>query len=89
MALTKTITRMFPTKNAVGMHLELKDDGVVVIDRDFTENFTKGQGATTAVKTSIGNQMQAAIDEYKENKALYDSVAYATARTQIDEAITL
>jgi hypothetical protein len=89
MALTKTVTKVFPTTNTVGMHLKLEDDSVVVIDRDFTENFTKGQGATNEVKTSIGKQMQAAIDEYKTNKTLYNSAAYETARTQISNGLTL
>lgn len=89
MALTKTVTKVFPTTKMVGMHLELKDGVDVVIDRDFMENFTRGEGATTAVKQAIGAAMQAAIDDYKELKAMFDSSAYETARTQIDDGLTL
>ena len=87
--LTKTVTKMFPTNNLVGMHLKLEDDGVMVIDKDFTENYTPGQGATNTVRDSIGRKMQAAIDEYKKLKAMYDSSAYETARTQIDNNLQL
>ncbi|MGD8787710.1 MAG: hypothetical protein PVJ60_09820 [Phycisphaerales bacterium] len=89
MALTKTVTKVFPTDNMVGMHLELKDDGVVVIDRDFMENFTKGEGATNAVRDSIGLQMQKAIDEYKEAKTIFSSSKYETVRQQIDSNLQL
>lgn len=89
MALVKTVTKVMPTKDMVGMHLKLEDDSVAVIDRDFMENFTKGQGATLAVKQAIGNAMQEAIDEYIEAKAMFDSTAYETARTQIDNGLDL
>ncbi len=100
MALTKTVTKMFPTAKVVGIHLKLEDDdrldldptvGMkhIVIDKDFSESFTKGEGATTAVKQAIGKKAQAAIDEYKEARAMFVSATYETARTQIDGALTL
>ena len=89
MALTKTVTKVFPSGDMVGMHLKLEDDGVTVIDRDFMENFTKGEGATNAVRDSIGKQMQLAIDDYKEAKEIYASAKYETVRQQIDSNLQL
>lgn len=101
MALAKTVTKVFPgglySTVAVGMHLVLTDDdrpdlgagAQMVIDRDFTTNYAKGQDMTTEAKTEVGNQMQAAIDAYKSNRAMFVSAAYDTARNQIDGGLTL
>ena len=47
MALTKTVTKIMPTKNQIGVHLLLQDDShpitagtVVVIDEDVTDNYS-------------------------------------------------
>jgi hypothetical protein len=97
MALAKTVTKMFPTKNHVGIHLLLTDDDradigpgqIPVIDADFTENFTRGQGVTNPVRDSIGKKAQEAIDEYKECRATYDAAAYDTAVSQIDNTLDI
>ena len=89
MALTKTVTKVFPTENTVGLHLELKDDDVVVIDQDFTRDYSPAAGIANEIRDSIGNEMQAAIDNYKKLKNRFDAVAYDTIRTQIDNALTL
>ena len=101
MALTKTVTKVFPSGASstvsVGMHLVLTDDDradlgageQTVIDRDFTTGYAKGQDMTTEAKNDVGNQMQAAIDAYKSNRAMFVSAAYDTARTQIDGGLTL
>jgi hypothetical protein len=89
MALTKTVTKVMPTGDMVGMHLKLEDDAVVVIDRDYMENYTRSEGATLATKMAIGTAMQKDIDEYKENKERYESAEYNTARQQIDDGLVL
>lgn len=95
--LAKTVTKTFPTENTVGMHLVLTDDArpdlgdgeQVVIDQDFSENFSPGEGIVNEVRDAIGGKIQAAIDEYKRKKTIYDAPTYETARTQIDNALTL
>ena len=94
MALTKTVTKIFPKdlKNGtyqVGMHLKLEDENITVIDEDFTEGFAKGQQVTNEAKIRMGSRMQEAIDSYKATKNMYDSSAYETARAQIDAGLTL
>lgn len=89
MALTKTVTKMFPTENTVGLHLKLEDDGVTVIDQDFSEQFVSGEDIPNEVRDKIGSRMQEAIDKYKALKARFDSAKYETVRTQVDNALTL
>ena len=89
MALTKTVTKVFPTENRVGLHLELKDDGVVVIDQEFIENYAPGDGVTNDIRDAIGNRMQATIDIYKMLKNRFDASAYETVRSQVDNNLTL
>lgn len=89
MALVKTVTKVFPTENTVGLHLELKDDNIVVIDKDFIENYAPGVGVTNDIRDEIGKKMQAAINNYKMLKNRFDTAAYETVRTQIDNNLTL
>ena len=89
MALAKTVTKVFPNGGKVGIHLELKDDGVVVIDRDFVDGFVKGETLPNSVRDAIGQAAQAAIDEYVENKAMYDAAAYDTVVSQIDNNLNI
>ena len=87
--LTRTVTKVFPTENTVGLHLELKDDDEVVIDQDFTRGYSPEAGIVNEIRDSIGNEMQVAIDKYKKLKSRFDAPAYETVRTQIDNALTL
>ena len=101
MGLAKTVTKVFPrgagTSVYVGMHLQLTDDdredlgsgAQVVIDKDFTTRYAKGQDMTLEAKTDVGNQMQASIDSYKENRTMFVSGAYDTARNQIDGGLSI
>ena len=101
MALVKTVTKVFPRGSGssvyVGMHLKLTDDdrpdlgsgAQVVIDKDFTTRYAKGQDMSLEAKTDVGNQMQAAIDSYKENRKMFVSGAYDTARNQIDGGLSI
>jgi len=95
MALAKTVTKSFPTLNHIGIHLRLTDDArpdlgqgeQVVIDTDFTEQFTPGSGMANAIRDAVGNAAQAAINEYKERLAIYNSAAFDTAVNQINNAL--
>ena len=89
MALTKIITKVMPTENRVGFHLELKDDGVVVIDKDYRERFSQAAGATTAIKLKIGKHVRrfcidqlSAVHLINENVILKASIVkdYLTRR---------
>lgn len=87
--LTKIVTKVFPTENTAGLHLELQDSGVVVIDQDFTRDYSPGEGIANEIRDSIGEEMQAAIDKYKLLKNRFDAPAYETVRTQVDNNLTL
>lgn len=101
MALDPTVTKVFPRGSSgtykVGVHLVLTDDdradlgaGVqTVIDRDFAISHAKGTEVTAAEKTEVGNLAQDAIDTYKDQKAMFKSDAYNTARDQIAAALTV
>ena len=89
MALTKTVTKVFPTPNHVGLHLELKDDGVAVIDTDYMEQWASGTDVPNEVKLKIGKRMQVDIDAYKALKARFDAAAYDTAAQQVEDGLVL
>lgn len=94
MALTKTITELFPSGSIIGVHLKLEDDERLdldptvgmehtVIDVDITEFYTKADGPTAAVKNSIKKKINARIKEYERLKALFASSQYTNAVNDI------
>ncbi len=87
--LTVTVTKVFPTANHVGLHLELKDDGVVVIGKDYMEQWASGTDVPNEVKVKIGKRMQADIDIYKALMARYNAPAYDLAATQVEAGLVL
>lgn len=89
MALTKAVTKVFPTANHVGLHLELKNDGVVVISKDYMEPWASGTDVTLEVKQRIGARMQKDIDNYKALLARYEAEAYDTAASQVNAGLNL
>ncbi len=89
MALTKTVTKVFPTANHVGLHLLLEDDGVPVIDKDYMEQWASGTDVPNDIKVKIGKRMQADIDVYKALKARYNAAAYDLAATQVEAGLVL
>ncbi len=89
MALTKTVTRVFPTANHVGLHLELKDDGVVVIDKDYMHQWASDTDVPNDVKQAIGARMQVDIDAYKALATRYNAAAYDTAASQVEAGLVL
>ena len=94
MALTKTVTKVFPTPNHVGLHLKLIDDSrdpaeQMVIDKDYMEQWASGTDVPNEVKVEIGKRMQADIDAYKALLARYNAAAYDTAASQVETGLTL
>ena len=89
MALSKIVTKAFPTANHVGFHLKLEDDSAVVIDKDYMEQWVSGTSIQNEVKQSIGERMQADIDTYKALAARFNHADYETARSQIDTGLSL
>ncbi len=87
--LTVTVTKVFPDSNHVGLHMELKDDGVVVISKDYMYQWASGTDVPNEVKQRIGARMQVDIDAYKALAARFNHADYETARTQIDAGLNL
>jgi hypothetical protein len=94
MALTKTVTKLWPTRNAddttffPGIHLVLKEADVVVLEQDFRSPYGGG-GQLPEARDRITKAAQAAIDKYKAEKAINDAGAYTTAVAAIDAALAL
>ena len=94
MALTKTVTKVFPSGGKVGIHLKLEDDSrpvneQTVIDRDFVDGFVPGQGMANNTRDAIGKAAQSAVDEYRSNKQTYNAAAYDTAVSQINNNLDI
>lgn len=94
MALTKTVTKMFPTPNHVGLHLKLVDDSreageQTVIDKDYMEQWASGTNVPNEVKQRIGGRMQADIDAYKALVARFNHDDYNTAASQVEAGLVL
>lgn len=97
MSLAKTVTKMFPTPNTLGINLIVTDDDRpdlgpgerVVISKTISRNHVKSQDMPVKIATEIGKEAQALIDNYKSLRSDYDKEAYQTKVTQIDNALTL
>jgi len=97
MALTKTVTRMFPTENTIGIHLVLTDSerpdlgegAQEVVNETFTANIPSDADMSDDVQIDLGHQAQKAINDYKKLATYYAKPAYQTKVTQIDNNLTL
>ncbi len=94
MALAKTVTKVFPTANHVGLHLKLIDDSrdsaeQTVIDKDYMHQWASGTDVPDKVKAEIGTLMQKDIDAYKALATRYNAEAYGTAASQIEAGLNL
>ena len=97
MTLAKTVTKMWPTEDLVGIHLALTDDArpdwgagaQEVVNQIFQVNIPIGVDMALEAQQELGGQAQAAIDKYKRLKAYYVKPAYQTKVTQIDNNLTL
>lgn len=87
--LTVTVTSGSLTATTASLHLELKDDGAVVISRDFSESYTQAVGLTAEVRDSITKKMQAAIDAYRKLEAEKARPGYINAPGVIEGNLDL
>ena len=92
--LSKTVTKVFPDANHVGLHLKLVDDTrdpaeQTVIDKDYMHQWASGTDVPDEVKQEIGARMQVDIDAYKALSARYNAVAYDTAVSQVEAGLIL
>ena len=96
MALAKTVTKMFPMDNEIGIILILTDDdrpdlgeGVqVVVKKTFKRNVDVKNVMLDAVQKELEKDAQKAIDDYKAIRARYDTV-YGDKISKIDTALKL
>ena len=91
MALTKQVTRLWPTKDSrnifhPGINLKLLEDEEEVRSVNFTRDFTPG-GNIDNIKADIIAEAQAYIDRYKEERSVYTASAYSSAVSDIDTAL--
>lgn len=97
MTLAKTVTKMWPDENRLGINLVITDDdrpdlgagAQVVIRKTISRQYVSGEDMTNKVRDEIGNEAQGLIDKYKALRVKYDKPAYAIKVTQIDNALTL
>ena len=87
--LTVTVTSGPLTARNASLHLELKDNGVVVISRNFSESYTQSVGLTVEVRNSILKKMQEAIDAYRRLEAIKKKAGYSTAPGMVEGQLNL
>ena len=92
--LSKTVTKVFPDANHVGLHLKLVDDTrdpaeQTVIDKDYMHQWASGTDVPNEVKVELGKLMQADIDTYKALAVRYNAAAYDAAASQVEDGLNL
>ena len=87
--LTVTITHGPLTATTASMHLELKDDGIVVISRNFSESYTQAVGLTAEVENAITKKIQEAIDAWRKLEAEKLRPGYISAPGRIEGNLDL
>lgn len=100
MALAKTLTKMFPTPNRIGINLIVTDDdrpelepvgagAKIVISKTISRSYVRGWDMPNKIRDDIGEEAQRFIDDYKSRRAEYDKAAYQTKVNQINGALAL
>lgn len=88
MALTKTVTKLRPTKDkrniyTIGLNLVAMDDGVEVINKDVTATVSEGAPIAQAL-ADIERQAQSLIDNYLSEKKKHNMQDYTDGIAAID-----
>lgn len=87
MVLIATVTKKSASKNngtyTVSMNLVLTDDAAEVINKDYSQIHNPANNISVA-RDELMVRMQTDIDDYKENKVVYISVAFTNAVTYIN-----
>ena len=91
MALTKQVTKLWPTKDSrnifhPGINLKLFEDEDEVRSQDFKRDFASGANVGDIVADIVA-EAQAYIDHYKEERAMYVTGGYDTAVASIDSQL--
>ncbi len=93
MALTKTVTKLWPVKGdrnifRAGIQLIVQDDAVEVINEPFTADYPKGTDPNRIVPDVL-TRAQARIDRYKQEKQINSAAAYDQAVSDVDAGLVL
>jgi hypothetical protein len=94
MALTKTVTKLWPTKDTrnifhPGINLKLFEGEEEVRNKDFDRDFVPGRDDIGQITADIIKEAQAYIDHYKEERDMYVTQAYDTAVGTIDSGLSV
>lgn len=89
MALTKTVTKLEASKNTnntiiITVNLVLMEDEVEVLNKNFSQNHNPVNNISVA-RNELVIKIQTAIDKYKNDKVIYDSIAFTDAITYIND----
>ena len=87
--LTATVTSGPLTARNASLHLELRDDGITVISRNFYESYTQSVGLTVEVRDSILKKMQEAVDNYRILEAIKAMSGYSNAPGIVESQLDL
>lgn len=71
----------------ISVNVKLNDGSTDVFDRDFSFQYTKGDAVNKKYAELLAN-IQAAIDIYKAEQALYNNAQFATIVTNLQSALT-
>ena len=93
MALTKTVTKLRPTKDhrniyTIGLNLVLMDDGVEVVNKNVTETVAENAPMATAM-TEIEKKAQALIDKYFSEKKKHNLQEYTDGIAGVESKLDL
>lgn len=91
MAIIATVTKKSVTEVQdklwnVTLNMVLTDDSVEVINKDYSVKYRTGDSIAAKQATWIA-MMQADIEKYKSEQAIYDAAALATVVSNIDTAL--
>ena len=86
MALTAVVTKAFPSPSHVGLHLLFKDDAVIVLDRDYTAQWS---GNPNDAVEEITKDMQEDIDRYRKMKKRFEAGPYGAAATTVQSNLDI
>ena len=94
MALTSTVTKIEAQKVngefTITLNLKVNDGTSDVIDRNFTEIYSKRKNDTLAIiRKRFRAQMQATIDEYKSGDVVISSPNFVAALTQLENSLIM
>jgi len=93
MALTKTVTKLRPTKDnrniyTIGLNLVLMEEGVEVVNEDVTETVAENAPLGPAL-AEIDKKTQALIDNYLSEKSKYNVQEYTDGILAIESNLDL